>query len=493
MSEARAEAAPLRRSSGSGTKGDVAARRCLALVGLCLLGTACAPGFKADEPWPAPPAVRVAVVISGGRPTVRALDAVTPLDISLGDVFDRGEAVSVFMLGYSDATLRAHLPALFDHPPEELAALLRPVIVGAGESARLPAADAILCATFDRGSAHEVSYQTCSWEDWLRAGIGLRLDVPAELACGGITVDRLEADAGVTLAAVAAASSTTTFLIGTNPLDVRLVLYRVIEDRLEQVAVLDLEKPLRGRVSWDPQRRSLWGVADSGGRPIVFQLDGAGRRLAAPPLPFPREVWAGRDGTVVAEDFYLFELRGGAWVERRPVENQPAPILMARVVNHERLFFLSACWIHVYSFLEGAPPPREIIFDTGGCFVDGHVSIRDVAADEKSLVVVGDQNRISMIDDPAGERVERSGDLGQGALFAAAALGQARYLVGGAGGALALWTGSRWCPLAGDPGITFTAASTPGDEHTAMVIGNPAAGSGARSVVLRVRVAGGNR
>lgn len=457
-------------------------------LGSLALTLGCGERLTATEHWSSAPAIRLAVIAAGGVPSVRLLDAGAPIELPLGEAFDRGERVSVWILGYSLETLSTHLPALAEHTPSEIARLVQPLIGESEGTAPLPQADEILCSDLTETSPTEIEHRRCDWQEWRRAGISVALRLPPEVACGATSLDRFEAPAGFVGLGIAAVSATVALVAGTDattgPAELRLL--RLDDDHLTPLGVLSAPTPLSGRLSWDPLSRSLFGVGRSGD---LFRVDLEGRPLPVPSLPLSTGVWAARDGTVLAEAYYLHELIGSAWVERRPVENQLRAITMVRGVNRGRIFYLNACWIQGLSLLPNAPAPTEIFLDSSDCVEDRGKRIREIAADEDGLIVVGVQNRISMRADPSGELREDSGALGRADLNAAASLGRGRHLVGGDAGALAFWTGREWCPLTGDPTLTTLAASTPGDQRTAFVLVQSDAGQPtARTLILRARV-----
>jgi hypothetical protein len=430
-----------------------------AVCWLVLIAACGPPRFVAQEEWADVPEIRLAVLSTGGQVSAKLLDRETPFEIALGDAFTGARTAQVWILGYQLDDLRRTFPALGGRSPTEVARLLTPMIDATGGAA-LPRTDALLCGELDADGGTTIAYQRCDWSRWQSGGVQIRLGFPPELVCGALSVSRIEAPSGVNLLGVAAISGDAAMVAAADGLD--LVLLRLDGDVLQQVAVIG-RAPLQGRMSWDPVTETV--IALDGARALVRRRsDGSELAIAAP--PFAESVWVARDGTILAESFYLYALEAQGWVRQELVQDQVSPIEKVRMVRRSRGFLWTACWIHPFAL--GGEIGRETVFDGSRCVENGSAAIQDLDADEDGLVVVGENNRVAIY--ASGTAEEIGGSLGRGTLRAAAAVGGQRYLVGGDDGALGFWTGQQWCPLNTDPTLDFLAASSAHDRRTAYAI-----------------------
>ncbi|MCC7384463.1 MAG: hypothetical protein IT384_21630 [Deltaproteobacteria bacterium] len=435
-----------------------------------LSALSCGNRFVAEEDWGGPvPELRVVVLLSSLERRAVLLADGAPFETVLGGALEGGERAEVWLLGYSVLDVTRLFPGLEGKSASEIAGVLSPALGGA-RGLLVPPTPAVLSAQIREGGARDVRYQRLGFREWLDRGVELRLSVPLELACDAVTTASEQGPAGIALSGVVATSSGALF-VGTGTDSRTLRLFAWHEGELTSKATLPVPGPIRGRLAWDVRTDSGYLVDRDGG---LLHFGARGEILPVPAIPIVDAakqrgadgISAGLDGTVMAQDFFLFLLRDTGWDPIMPVVGQERPIQLLHVVKKERVFFLNACWATLFSDLTTSTlvaadavcgPPR---------------TIRALDADPEGAAVAGDFGRISILVS-GRERLDLPDHFEGRSLLAVASLRGGRHLFAGDGGALGVWLDPDWCQKPADSSWSFRFAAASTDGTIAFVVAAP--------------------
>lgn len=440
--------------------------RATLLVAL-LPALSCGNRFVAEEDWGGPvPDLRVVVLLSSLERRAVLLADGAPFETALGDALEGGEGAEVWLLGYAVSDLARLFPGLEGKSPSEIAGVLSPALGGA-RGQLVPPTPAVLSAQIRAGGTRDVRYQRLGFREWQDRGVELRLSVPLELACDAVTTAAERGPPGIALSGVVATSSGALF-VGTGTDSRTLRLFAWHEGELTSRATLPVPGPIRGRLAWDVRTDSGYLVDRDGG---LLHFGPQGEILPVPAIPIvdaAKQLGAdgisvGLDGTVMAQDFFLFLLRDAGWDAIMPVVGQERPIQLLHVVKKERVFFLNACWATLFSDLTTST------LVAADAFCGPPRTIRALDADPEGAAVAGDFGRISIMVS-GRERVDLPDHFEGRSLLAVASLRRGRQLIAGDGGALGVWLDPDWCQKPADPSWSFRAAAASTDGTIAFVV-----------------------
>jgi hypothetical protein len=454
---------------------------------LCLtLATACGDSrYRAVEEWTNPPEVRVAALFSAGVSSARALTAGEPLQLDLGDGFERGSALEVWLFGYDLAGLAEAYPGLAGRSAAEVATLLSPRMVPEVPET-VPPAREILTGIVSNDGPAEVVYTRRDFAAWtaeVEAGRkqALVFELPQAVLCGAIEATAIEVPATLDPQAIAAISPQAAIVAGRSTAGgTGVELARLDGDRFTALPARAERAPVRGPLSWDPTTNSGYGVDALG---ALFRFGPEGEVLPVTQYADgARGAWVGRDGTLMVEDYDLFILRNGAWsfLIENEMDRKPGELL--RVLTRDQLAVLSVCWV-----TELIQNQSTLHFADLRCANEGigRRDTNDIAIDADGVALAGNSGRVAIYDRRTKTRVEHAGALGRADMQVIAALGRGRYVAGGAG-VLAVWLAPGWCTLPIDGDRSFIAASSSPTDHAAFLISEPRVPGAA--TVHRVRV-----
>ncbi|MCB9651673.1 MAG: hypothetical protein H6730_34520 [Deltaproteobacteria bacterium] len=135
--------------------------------------------------------LRVVVARTGARAEARALNLQAPYRYELeplGDVFERGDNLRIWVLGFKLDTLTTAFPALANRGLDDVLSRLSPGVGTAGPGRYAsPAPDRVLFATVSADSPDDVPYEIKPW-DQVAADVALYFELPGEQACPPVGV-----------------------------------------------------------------------------------------------------------------------------------------------------------------------------------------------------------------------------------------------------------------------------------------------------------------
>ena len=215
--------------------------------------------------------------------------------------------------------------------------------------------------------------------------------------------------------------------------------------------LLPFEPGLRGYAAEliQDHRGSVFGLLRS--RDVIFRLDAEGRLLAPSwgDLRDVKELAGGRDGTLLARSTHgAFEI-SATTTTARPRYDLPEGLRELRIWDRNRMVARDRTTVWVYDGHLWQPDH----------YIDILEGVSALAVDPEVMVFVGEFELVRVRQpDRSWVRYARPYDVGA-RLRTVAGLGRGRFLVAGERGALAVWSGSRWCDLRRDEVRTHLHAS----------------------------------
>lgn len=458
------------------------------LAAMCALASACGGGaLVAEEPGQAD--LRIAALFPArGAATVVALRGDAPFRAPIeGDVDSE-----LWIFQYRLADLVAEYPALADRPVDEVVARLAPRFVEPGLVAPEdpPVPMRVLQVSLPAGATTgDAAYQEVPWAEWVgRARVAPRRPFALGIlrddqACRKLSVQGWPApSADVFFEASAALEGDRAIAVGFSADEAPPTFIALGPDG---PAPLATPAGLVGRVRsmTSAGASTVYGLADTpladGGR--LFAIDARGTRLPAPVVAAPgirAVVRASADGLVlVSSDEGVVELTRGATVTRARPDFDVNPTLL-HVATRDRILALD---------------PRGLRFGDGRTWATEYVfrlfeSPLALSGDAELLLLTGETGLVMVRDESShGWTKLPAPPLGALLLWSSTPLGAGHFLVVGARGYAAVWTGERWCPIeTGTHTAFFSTARTPGSRVAWAVAADDRMVAGDVGRVLRV-------
>ncbi len=433
-------------------------------LAIALITTGCGGGpLVAAEPSAAD--LRIAALFpASGTATIVALTGDAPFRAPLPD----DAASELWIFQYALPELVAQYPALEGLPVDEVVARLAPRFVEPGlvapEDPPLPSR--VLHAALPAGAGSgDAAYRERPWSEWLgRSRVAPRRPFALGIlrddgACGSLRVEGWAAPAtDVFFEAAAPLSGDRAVAIGfdTDEAPPTLMVLGPAGP-----ALLPTPAGLLGRVRslTSAGADTVYGMADRP-RPDgnqLFALDARGSTLAVPHVTGAGQrmvVRASADGLVlVSRDEGVVELSRGATVARPRADFDVNPTLL-HVVRRDRLVALDA---------------RGVRFGDGRNWATEHMpglfELPLALSGDDALLLLTGETGLVMVRDEADHRWIKlpAPPLGALLLWSSTPMGRGHFLVVGARGYAAVWTGQRWCAIdTGTRHAFFSTARSPG-------------------------------
>jgi hypothetical protein len=438
----------------------------------------CDQRFVGVEPWEGSAGLRVVTSFSPLTKEARVLSGGEAYEVALGDLFERGESLDVWLFAYSSEQRVEQYPGLAGKSEAELAAILSPTFGSEGAFEPSPARE-VLHAEVTSAGTKEITYERKGWSDWLeeveaKRVVPFSFVIPRSEICSAITVRRIDAPPDLEIAGLAAASDELAFFSAAKTGTTALIIGGIEGDAAQELRRVDLGSPPRGKIERNPIDGSVWGVTERG---RVFRFAENGELRDVPEQDFrASQVSVGLDGTVIAVGSSMNRLEDRRWAPF--FDHLPAPIGFLEVVRADRM----AAWLNLWVYFFGGSD-----WDAELYVPQFDQLLIDVSGDDEVMVAVGYDGYVRVRDEQTWTTPPF--DLGRNDLHTAAALRRGRFIAAGRSGAAGVWNGRAWCPLStGFSGLFHASAGSPSGRSALLAGAVEEGGSGPRSVIFRVEI-----